>query len=1144
MIDNKLEFLRQQVRRDFLLGKITGVSVIPTDPDVDKEVTRILSSSSKGIVGKLDSFSKNSVSDPVKYSDNFKTVKNNIEILLGDVATEVNEVIDQINNSAMEKNSAVRELRKISSSFSDVEAGAVSDSGISYSVSDSFDDTENIDLTRSTVDVHLNAGKVSLSPSRSNKLQFSHYLNQKVINFFISEGKGKVIREEQTPGSTFNAIFTSDVTDRWEYIVNTSEQVRLVGYFNLKLSETGEAIEINNVNLKLGANYSVDPDNPNGVIKIQYLDPADSEWKDAPGGVLEVSSAELNFDITIPAVSYIKIVFIKDWPDVVQNLKYVFSLTELSVKKLETVFESILMSKPLEITSYRREDISVHSASLTTEEKSQAGTAINYFVAVDDPIPGKVVNSAGDVVDIDSEDAVSFVPNGTNAKEQNENYYSYATQLRDHPWISGAQSFLNWEPNWQRIDPLNTRGAGNPTTAFFNVNIIKKDLHDLYFVDPFRWGDPRYTGPWPVPPTTSWTGSWSGGAGDAPKSGFIFGENPFTYAGTWWGDGIEMPGWWRPNVPDVSGMQTYGSDTLISTPDFSIATKNADGSVSESKDFWKIFRWPADVQPVEGTIKLSISDGRIINSSTESIGDKGAWKWNSRSKVEIKELTADFQVGEGLYHHTLKLEDYPEVGPVPTILRDSIRDLKFTDHSAPVDDYTIEHGIDFVKEGESFVRQVPEGIKTNSHCTLFMSDIIRGIHKVTGDMSPRMSCKLFYSNLEVTEPSWETSFFVPNNVPASSAWIGIRNYTGGITRVEIISLDEFGIPLDVKTYDAYTNMDKLPLSYGWVKVRVFVNISLKDITDETEAATALKTGTCALWSPNKYNIVMIDGTYMTGTSSVNDFDPSLTIRDETVDFIASGIVPGLLISGQVGDSRAICSGVVTFVTPTTITLQSLLLNGEIVDPTSKIYTYIIQDFNRPAMAAVYLGSVKPNEFDRSMKQVDPYTLLYETRIDDDSRFCTMTDADGTQYLVVKTPSKISPIVNKTHYTRSYFSGETNKYITFTTGSSGNTGEHPTPLDTAADLSDRASNTQVSVSYPEISTYGTTIQVTDPTSNGFLFWDTAENLQTYYKIEYAVAAGGRPSNRLLFMAKFLSDNVKNTPQLSRYTLTVNAKDGVI
>jgi hypothetical protein len=59
--------------------------------------------------------------------------------------------------------------------------------------------------------------------------------------------------------------------------------------------------------------------------------------------------------------------------------------------------------------------------------------------------------------------------------------------------------------------------------------------------------------------------------------------------------------------------------------------------------------------------------------------------------------------------------------------------------------------------------------------------------------------------------------------------------------------------------------------------------------------------------------------------------------------------------------------------------------------------------------------------------------------------------------------------------------------------------------------------------------------------GFLFYDTAENLQTYYRIEYALPASSRPSNRMLFMAKFLSDSAKNTPQLSRYTITVNAKE---
>ena len=127
-------------------------------------------------------------------------------------------------------------------------------------------------------------------------------------------------------------------------------------------------------------------------------------------------------------------------------------------------------------------------------------------------------------------------------------------------------------------------------------------------------------------------GSYTGGAA---QSGYIFGENPFTQAGIWWGVGDEFPGWWRPHVPTASGTPDPNWDLADRYSKSDYITSTHDGaapSVNQSY-YWKIFKWPNGFQPIPGSVKLFVNTDQ--EEFIEESNNKHEWKWNFKYITDV-----------------------------------------------------------------------------------------------------------------------------------------------------------------------------------------------------------------------------------------------------------------------------------------------------------------------------------------------------------------------------------------------------------------------------------------------------------------------------------------------------------------------------
>lgn len=1180
-LDRVNKFLFEKVKLSIIQGKVTGVSSLPTDDEIKKEIDRILNSSKNGLIGSITPLVKKDVSSSKAYGNNFLTIKDNIEYILGEVYDSLNGIIDIVNDSILEKNQVLRDLKMIDRDFSDIEAGTLHNDGMKYVLSDSFADVDKIDMVRSTAQLNLNAGNVTLNTLNAAYLGFPHYRNQGAINFTVTEGFSKIVSQQQTPGTTFGSIFGGDDTDRWELVITTSSPITVEGYFALKLSEIGAAVEINAINMKLFS--TKDLTNNSDMITIYYLnqDASDRTWKILPGAKIEVTGPEIGISFPTIKTSYIRVTWTKFYPDDEENLAYHFSITELTVQKATTVFESVLMSNSLKIQPYQNELPTIYVAELEVEKKVQPGTNLEFYVAIDDPIPGKILDDNNNMVGVDADNATSFVPNGIDENGKPENYFVFASELRDRPYLSGVFPYQYWQPKWQQISPKGDSIKSVPGQIFFNISDFDRPIHDLYYTNPILWGDPGYSGTWPTDPSYGWATDWSGNAGAFPKSGYIWGEDPLSEAGVWWGDSTEYPGWWRPSTPTSSG--TYLSTPTVAVPDFNIPVYDMDGrpvrefnsylgkDMPVQKHFWKIFKWPSTSLPIPGTVKIS-NKNLILND--EARDNVNVWKWNYKStKIADDYLISDIELDPNVNFFTIKLDEYLTNRSDLRIIPDSIRNVKFLDVSpSEILDFTIEYGREYVLDDNGLYTSVASSpALADAHATIIFSDSAINQRRRGTTNKIRISLTLSYEAKDNISASWDGYLFVPSSVGDYLPKCHVDPGNGAVQKVTVQQISDTGLVQQTKevTDTVGDNGDStagFSLFAGLNLVRAFTEVLVtQDDTIDSSIAT---------WRPDQNTYTYSDGTFMEAyyirpgdkgiAQTIIDNNYSYnTIVSNSINFNASGIYPGMevaVVYYEYIENEYILSKEVNVIVSNVSELSDHTGNTYYqvkILPSTLSSKYFINhwkfsNFTRKT-GFTYDKNISAQNEKRYLTEVDINILLNETGDTDDSRFAILDDVDGSKYVVIKTPNhKTFPqnIKNNLHYNRTYWDYLLGRYITYTTGTSGNVGSSPLVFKTNTDskdpdsvahtLSNMPPNTFNDQRYENVSTYGEMVNVVDPTTPGFLFWDTAENLQAVFDIKYSLAANNRPCDRVMLMTKLISTDLNMSPVLNSYSLIINNK----
>ena len=1149
-LDKVRKYLYNEVKLDFIRGKVDGVAKLPTDSDINSQINNIISSSNNGIIGSIVTFVYKNTSSVNDYNNNFLTIKDNIEYLLEDVYDSLNEIIDVVNNSVLEKNQILRELKKMDQEFSDIESGSLHSDGLKYVISDSFNDTEKIDTLRTTAQLNLNAGNVTLNTARASYLGFPHYRNQTSVNFTFTEGYANIVSQHQTPGTKFGDIFTGTDTNRWELVATTNSAVEIAGYLSLKLSEIGSAVSINSITMKLFGTKDVS--SSSDLLTFEYMnnDPSNSVWMIIPNGQISITGPEITLAFPAIVTTYIRITWTKYYPDDMKNLEYHFSITEMNVGTSLTVYESDLISTSLELQSYQNEQPTIYVAEVETDNYTQAGTSIQFYLATDDTIPGKVIDKTGNVVDIDSDDAYAFVPNGVDKNGKAETYYTFASFLRDNSNLSGAFPYAYWQPNWQQVAPLTAHIPGVPNQVFFNVSQYNNNNNNLYFTEPVLFGDPSYKGPWPVSGYgITWAQDWTG-SGLQPTSGYIWGEDPTTTAGQVWGNYTSFPGWWRPLTPTSSG--TYLSTPTISIPDFIVPVLDSNGNALSyfnpntlrkepiQKQFWKIFKWPSNALPIPSTIKLS---SNVLQLSNQINNNSNAWTWNYSSSSAVADYQLAFTLDPSSNFFTLRLEEYLPTTSNISIVQNSFRNIQFSNITpADITDYTVGYGYEYIRGDDGLVHKIQSDPSLQyAHATIAFSDSIINQARLNSSGLINLSMLLSYQSTTNISASWDGYLLVPTSVGSNLPECYINDMTN-INQVTVQQVSDAGMILQTNTM-ASGSFSSFSLYTGLNLVRIFVNtlMTQSNVTDKSIAG----------WRPDDYQIKNIPGVLISDTNNPVLYSAPNSITEDynnkNINFVSNSIIPGVSVictNPMVMNSE----GKLVYTTSqVAMTVIQVALNNLILQSPDN-NNYYITNWSINNFTAVtgftYDTNVTPANGKDYLTEVDINVLLHETEIDDDSRFAMLDDVDGSKYVVVKTPHSFSSsIVNDLHYNRTYWDYIQGQSVTYTTGTSGNIGMNPITIKSTSEpipkpLVNMPPNTFSGVLYPNVSTFGLNINVTDATSSGFLFWDTAENLSSVFTISYSVPANNYPADRIFVMAKLLSSDLTLTPTLNSYNIIIN------
>jgi len=564
--------LRAQIKMEALSGKIGDKPFIPSNDYLDEEVERRISAS--GPLHKYAPINKNEVSSVSKLGKMGTDMVFDLQTLKDDIRNQREIVQNITDTSNTEFENSSRELNHLIAQSRALDLGIPLEA-LSYSVNDSFDDTSKINLNQTNCDVDTETGKIALDHTGGDLLDLSHHRTRNVV--IKTEMNERYITQRYSlPHCDFSNLFNNTDSDKWMYLIKTTEAVPVSISFAISLAPNGESRPVNLIRLAsvVSSNYK----SMRATIYWRNAEHPDwtliptSDQKRVVDGTEEWS---INWNNLTGYVTELKFVLEKDAPDYENT--YVFSLRELSIKAHEYQASSTFISRSQQISSYKSETNAITTATLVTDGYIPEGSKIEYFVGLDEPVYGSWKDTNGTSLPEYSEVASQFVPDSSGN-------YVFKSELRENSHLTGATDYEEWEPKWIQIDPVNAQTGGNPTwVQFENHNLFDMEFNEDQYCQFATWG-----------------------------GGKIWGQVAYP-----WGE-IVVDGFWRPYL------HTGGTPSV--TPQYTINGRN----------FYKIFTWSNTTNVIPGSIKMAIRGKDVRNTGR----DCRIWRYNEPKHNIMYEHTA------------------------------------------------------------------------------------------------------------------------------------------------------------------------------------------------------------------------------------------------------------------------------------------------------------------------------------------------------------------------------------------------------------------------------------------------------------------------------------------------------------------------
>ena len=1127
----KIDSLYNKVYSSFIRGEYSNIPKIPNKNEVLLKINEITSEDYIPITTK-SSMSDINISTIRK---NFSDIIDDVDVLFDSIEGESKEILDQLTNSLKEHNGVKREMRRIKTSSDDIANGKLGDEYLQYNFTESFDSSTNINVQKSDP-INYDAGFFTIRKDTSNIVSLNHYRGSK-IEFNIVENFSQINEFGYVGSTDASLMLDQDDPRALVYKINTSSPTRLRVAFSLQLGPNGEEISINSVVL------DVDSDIAKGFIRLYYKE--GFEWKDVNNSIQEIKSNKVVFNFLDIKTSYIKIEFIKDSPDSFDSNSYYYIINNIIISQSTTKRIATVYSRPIVIKDYSSEAPIMSKITVSSDVDIPKNCNIKVFVSQDLKISGAFLDSGNMVVNYDSPEVYQF-----------DNTYSgqvYLSELVNaEDTITGVLNYKNLDFPWKEIQFSNNNYEQTPKSIEFD-NTKKNDklVNSLFTKTNFlKFGDLTYTGVytlsgWVNTSNPNWAtlaplvvnGIYVSGVNVASLSGIAWEDiednegnlNPIItssplYSGQWIGySGQEgypfggslnniplvydnythsINGWWRPYSNQIT---PTGIEPAFSSGGYLLDQFNTfiPDFYFNNIHYYKIYKFGKYENLLESTVKLYTYQERPINNDNDIYPCNFKWKYKSKfiNKVGIKESSYDPAYPSSWINYTLPIST-GTLNINEEFILDSINEVRIHNTSTildPKEYQVITSGVSIIGIDLSTLSVTREMLKTNG---------------VTFDFKYLFRTKNEYLS------TW-TGFAIVST-EASTPYITIPN----------IKINDKNINLIQKI--VVTNLDNgQVIEYGEDNGGIF-NINLS--SDDTEG---------------HYKIVIY------------------CVSNDENGFCANNWIP---FEGEKGSTISVSAFVklVSRIDPIKmVSLDALIYDSPLGDQRAAIYKennekyIVVKCPTKDNLPGYYFNSIDKIYSSDSTKQIDNKTHWIRQNsynnggIIENYYYTTGSSSNivykkdfSTKDLNWNAGTPMSEFINYTGYTN-YAHHTTYGYpINIDSINNLKIMLYPGDVDPRAPTS--SGNivgsedwlTWMSLNYPSnLRKYHQSQQIEITDSNrGYLFYNTAENLPSYYSVSYRTISNiDDTNNRFLYKISLYSDETGSlVPKIKSVRFIINGE----
>lgn len=1103
-MSTKNTLLTEQLFQKFTTGEF-GTPKIPSIQNIQELIKQISNSDIEPLLQPNNFTELNYKNLVVQMS----SLVNDLDLLYNAIDKQSANILDQLTNSLREYRGAKLTLNNINIEANDILNGKSAVDNIRYVFTEDFSSTKNINPYASSMDnkgtadksddipvIDINASQMYIPSNFANTLDLSHYYGKK-MNIITSDYKGTII-ESDFVGETDAAVILDYNNDKTlEYYVKLSDPSALKFSFVIQLNANGKKENIN------GVGISVDSKKTKGFIRVEYK--TNAGWVPVPGvetKQITDDTIKLFFEESV-STDYLKFSILKEKPDFITDLKYYLTINDIAIVNSSNTRTSKVISKSIKIKPYSDENPVIGTIASEIKGILPNNCYANVYVAQDKIIPAYYVNKYNEYVEPQSNNKVALVPaNIYTPKSQ----YVLLSDIIGQTNISGVAAYNNINYDWQLIKSFDNNNLKPEIISFYNIN--KKDPYDNTISNARKlvFGDDYYvvglSGTYPAQDQPSGLNPWF-------MSGVVNETNPN------WDPGLGS----FPAMSDVVDIEQFIYESNYATPSgYPFNYYNIDnGRTIRFNDFSELlpgwYRPSSDIVTPRGIVN---GDGQIDELLVNSVDNPypefyiNGIKFYKIYRFEKNSEIIDSDISLYMYQTkpvngvaTSGVYDYYPHNMIWNY-KDKYIEKTSTVISYPVDEsgYLSGSGIVTItlNSGEYYIQNSVQDVLYYNENLLLTNGINYNVINdgPNGDeLNASGIIKVDFSKLA------DDPIYLGDNkaIAINYSYNIVNNYLSSWNGYIIVDEDNCQITLNQVKYNGKNIVDKYKI----------INIETNEVITKNNTADNLN-----------YNF-LTDSKTITLNRGMYEF-VVYCLTDDNGSFPANWWSPNS------------------------------------------------SDFIQVIGNARIVPEVKP------LRVVSLETLLFSTTYENDYRCSVITDVDELRYVVIKEPSKNSLLgyyfhntnrayikhedhldKNLGHYHRKYISPSgilnIDKYIT------GSTFENNTYQIVSGyyyDLNSYITDYQWNkgkvfpqsfvntnkVLYPQHTTFGSPINVDDDfntnvINSGHLFYNTAENLPSFYTITYGqINSTDSSLSNFLYKIELTSESDNLSPVLDYVKFTIN------